>query len=84
MSLGVNLILSADLNLGKYSSSTHMDYMRLSQSYWTQMLAVVSQMSSSTEHQFVKSLASLAYEVRHSTSSGQCSNTLLGEDVVTS
>jgi hypothetical protein len=45
-----------------------MDYMRLSQSRWTQMLAIVSQMSSSTEDQVVKSLASLAYEVRHSTS----------------
>ena len=55
-------------NLGKYSSSTHMDYMRLSQSRWTQMLAIVSQMSSSTEHQVLKSLANLAYEVRHSTS----------------
>jgi hypothetical protein len=64
----VNLILSADLKLGEYSSSTHIDYMRLSQSRWTQMLAIVSQMSSSTEHQVVKSLVSLAYEVRHSTS----------------
>jgi hypothetical protein len=32
------------------------------------MLAIIRQMSSSTEHQVVKSLASLAYEVRHSTS----------------
>jgi hypothetical protein len=32
------------------------------------MLAIVRQMSSSTEHHVVKSLASLAYEVRHSTS----------------
>ena len=65
---GVNLILSVDLKLGEYSSSTHMDYMRLSQSHWTQMLAIVNQMSSSTENQVVKSLASVAYEVRHSTS----------------
>lgn len=39
---GVNLIPSADLKLGEYSSSTHMDYMHLSQSRWTQMLAIVS------------------------------------------
>lgn len=45
-----------------------MDYIRLSQSRWAQMLAIIRQMSSSTEHQVVKSLASLAYEVRHSTS----------------
>jgi hypothetical protein len=42
--------------------------MRLSQSRWTQLLAIIRQMSSSTEHQVMKSLASLAYEVRHSTS----------------
>src|ERR1700730_9626782 len=75
-------------DLGKATTGhireSHMDYMRLSQGRWTQMLAIIRQISSSTGHQVVKSPASLATKYVILPLSGQCSNTLLGENVVTS
>ncbi|OLE52394.1 MAG: hypothetical protein AUG51_18320 [Acidobacteria bacterium 13_1_20CM_3_53_8] len=55
-------------SIGEYSPSTHASYMRLSQSRWARMRDMAGQISSSAEHQTLKSLASLAYEVRRSTS----------------
>ena len=54
--------------LGEYCAYTHAEYIKLSHQRWTDINALVHQVSSTENWQAAKSLADLAYQVRQSTS----------------